>query len=233
LSFASIIYDVLAVVIVINCISRGAKNGFAKTAVQTVGYVCSAIAALVVASIAAALIYSLALEPEIMTRIEEGISGAADAESVLNGVTSAIEGLPAISGLLFDFGGVAETLAESFDLDYHEIAKNVSQTAIEPVVMPILRTVIFAFTLIILFAAVSLIAKGSKVVNDVPVIGKANGFFGGIFGIVNGALELCIAAVILNAVIKTGSFPEFFSEEIISKTILFRMIYFPVCGYID
>lgn len=233
MSFTPIIYDVIAIVIVINCITRGAKDGFAKTAIRTVGYLCSAIAALVISSIAAALVYSLIIEPEIISRIETTISGAMDAESVLDGIISAIEGLPAISGLLFDFSGVAEGLAQSVNLDYSAIAKNVSETVTEPVLVPIMKTLFFAFSLIVLFAAVSLIAKGSKVVNDVPVIGKANGFFGGVFGILNGVLMLCLAAVILSSVIKEGSFPKIFSEDIISKTILFRMIYFPVCGYID
>jgi hypothetical protein len=95
---------------------------------------------------------------------------------------------------------------------------------------PILETFIFAVALIILASAVSIIAKGSKFVNDVPIIGKANSFFGGVFGIVNGAAELAVAAFILNFVIKAGIFPEYFSEKIISGTYLFRFIYFALCG---
>lgn len=233
MNFIPIIYDVLAIVIVINSVKKGADDGFAKTAIKTVGYVCSAIAALVISSIAAALIYSVLIEPEIVTRIETAISGAGDAESILDGVTSAIESLPAVSGLLFDFSGVAEGLAASIDLDYAAIAENVSGTVVEPVLVPVVRSLFFAFSVIVLFSAVSLIAKGSKVLNDVPVIGEANGFFGGVFGIANGILMLGLAAVILDMVIGKGLFPEYFSENIISETFLFRYIYFPVTGYID
>lgn len=233
MNFIPIIYDILAVVIVINCIKKGAENGFAKTAIKTVGYVCSAIAALVISSIAAALVYSVIIEPEIIGHIESAISGAVDAETLLDRVADAVESLPAVSGLLFDFSGIAESLARGFDPDYSEIAKTVSETVTEPVIVPILKTLFFAFSLIVLFFAVSLIAKGSKVVNDVPVIGEANGFFGGVFGILNGILMLCLAAVILDMVIRDGVFPEYFSENIISETFLFRYIYFPVTGYID
>ena len=62
------------------------------------------------------------------------------------------------------------------------------------------------------------------------MIGKANAFFGGVFGIVNGALSLCAGAFILEFIISAGIFPEYFSEEIIGKTNLFRWIYFAVCG---
>lgn len=233
MNFIPIIYDILAVVIVIHCIKKGADEGFAKTAIKTIGYVCSAIAALVISSIAAVLVYSVIIEPEIIKHIETAISGAVDAETILERITSAIESLPAVSGLLFDFSGIAEGLAGGIDPDYSEIAKAVSETVTEPVLVPILKTLFFAFSLIILFSAVSLIAKGSKVLNDVPVIGEANGFFGGVFGILNGILMLCLAAVILDMVIKEGIFPEYFSENIISETFLFRYIYFPVTGYID
>ena len=103
-----IIYDVLAVIIVLNCISKGAKNGFAKTAIQTVGYVCSIIAALVISRICAALVYTMAIQPAVIESMEASLMNAADTESVINGLTEAVESLPAISFLLFDFSGVGD-----------------------------------------------------------------------------------------------------------------------------
>ena len=85
------------------------------------------------------------------------------------------------------------------------------------------------FSLIILFPVVTAIAKGSQAVNSVPVLGKANRFFGGVFGILNGAISLCVAAIVLRFVISAEIFPEYFSEKIISKTYLFKWIYFTVC----
>ena len=68
--------------------------------------------------------------------------------------------------------------------------------------------------------------------NEVPVLGGINSFFGGVFGIANGVLELCIGAFILELIISASLFPEYFSEEIIEKTFFFRLIYFSVCGSI-
>jgi hypothetical protein len=162
--------------------------------------------------------------------MEASLVNAVDTESVINGLTGAVESLPAISFLLFDFSGVAENLIESVGFDYSAIAVAVEESVIRPMAEPILETFIFAVALIILASAVSIIAKGSKFVNDVPIIGKANSFFGGVFGIVNGAAELAVAAFILNFVIKAGIFPEYFSEKIISGTYFFRFIYFALCG---
>ncbi|MBQ2795434.1 MAG: hypothetical protein IJF04_05355, partial [Oscillospiraceae bacterium] len=95
MSLISIIYDVLAIVIIINCIGKGAKNGFAKTAVQTIGYICSVIAAIVISSIAAALLYSTAIEPALVEHIEGSITNAADAADITARLTKAVENLPA------------------------------------------------------------------------------------------------------------------------------------------
>lgn len=230
MNFVSIIYDILAIFIVINCIKRGAKNGFAKTAVQTIGYICSIIAALVISRICASIIYTTAVQPAVITNMESSIANAVDTESVINGLTEAVESLPAISYFLFDFSGAAETLVESVGLDYAAIASSVEKTVVRPVVEPILETVIFAVVLILLATVVSFVAKGSKIVNDVPVIGGINSFFGGVFGIANGILELVIGAFILEFIISASLFPEYFSEEIISGTYFFRLIYFTVCG---
>ena len=125
---------------------------------------------------------------------------------------------------------MAESLVSSVGLDYAAIAANVEEGVIRPVVEPILKTVIFAVSLILLVTVVSLIAKGSKIVNEVPVIGKVNSFFGGVFGIVNGALELCVAAAVIRLVISAGIFPEYFSEEIVSGTYVFKWVYFTLWG---
>lgn len=230
LNFVSIFYDVLAVVIVINCIAKGAKNGFAKTAIQTIGYIFSAIAALVISRICASLIYTTAIHPAIIANMEESLANAVDTESVVKGLSEAVESLPAISGFLFDFSGVTEELIGSIGFDYSEIAAVVESSVIRPVVEPILETVIFVVSIIILGITVSFVAKGSKFVNDVPVIGGFNSFFGGIFGIADGIIKLGIGAFILEFVISAGLFPEYFSEEIISETLLFKWIYFALCG---
>ena len=119
---------------------------------------------------------------------------------------------------------------DSVGLDYAAIAVSVEESVIRPVAEPILETVAFAVSLILLATVVSFVANGSKFVNDVPIIGKANSFFGGVFGIANGVLELCIGAFILDFVISAGIFPEYFSEDIIEKTYIFRWIYSAVCG---
>ncbi len=226
-----LIYDILAAVIVAGCIAKGVKNGFAKTAILTVGYLCSAVAALVISNICASLIYSTAVEPMIVSGIESSVNNAASPESIVNSVTQAVENLPAISGLFFNLEDAAESLVESIGFDAPAIASAICETVIRPVVEPILETLIFVISLLILVCVVSMVAKGSKIVNEVPIIGPVNAFFGGVAGTVTGAIELCVASAILKFVISSGIYPEYFSEGIISETYLFKWIYFTVSSY--
>lgn len=226
MNLTSLIYDFLALAIICIAVKKGAKEGFAKTAIQTVGTVASAVCALVISRICASLIYSVAVAPAVTQKLEEAMSGAADAESIIEGLVSAIEGLPAVSSLFFNFEDAARSLIDSVGFDYHAIAVGIEEKVISPMLEPLLETVFFFIALIILLIAVSLAANGSKLLNAVPIISGVNSFFGGIFGILNGAIQLFIGAVIIEAVISAGVFPEFFSEEIISETLLFRWIYF-------
>ena len=166
----------------------------------------------------------------VIEKMESSIANAVDTESVINGLTEAVESLPAISYLFFDFSSATENLINSVGLDYSAIAVSVEESVVRPVVEPILETLFFAAALIILATVVSFIAKGSKFVNDVPIIGGFNSFFGGVFGIANGILELCIGAFVLDFIISAGIFPEYFSEEIISESCFFKWIYSAVCG---
>ncbi len=220
-----LIYDILTAVIIVFGIVKGVKDGFVKTAVMAIGYAAAVVAALVISNVCTSLIYTGAVEPMIASGIETSVANAASSEVIVNEIMKAVEELPAISGFFFDFEGAAEQLAENMALDSASIAAAVCETVIRPIVEPILETFIFMASLILLTAAVNIIAKGSKVFNEVPVIGKANAFFGGAAGFVSGIIKICAGALIIGFAISAGIFPEYFSKEIVSDTYLFKWAY--------
>ncbi len=228
MSITSLIYDALAVVIVVLAIIKGKKDGFVKTALQTIGYLCAAVAALVVANISTALIYTAAMQPAVISVIENALLENASPENMVEAVTEAVVTLPAVAELLFDFEDVAAVLSNTVGLDAGAIAAAVESGVIRPVIEPMLNTLIFIITLLVLTAIVTAVAKGSKVFNDVPVVGSFNALFGAAAGLAWGIIEVGVAAVIIGFVISGGLFPEYFSEKIISQTYIFKWIYFAV-----
>lgn len=221
----SLIYDFLCVAIVVISTIKGAKDGFAKTAIMTLGVVAAVVAAVVISSVCTAFIYSAVIEPAVVSGITGSIGEATSVESVTEALTKAIDGLPQISRLFFDFEGVAEGLIEASGLDAQKIAEAATENIVRPVVEPIISSLIFVVSVILLIAVVSVVANGSKVVNDVPVIGSVNSFFGGTAGIVSGGVNVLIGAIIIGFVISFGIFPQYFSEEIIQNTYIFKYAY--------
>ena len=224
------IYDIAAVIIVLITIGIGAKNGFTKTFVQTVGFVISVIAAITVGKIGATVVYTTLLQPALRVTLENSLANAVSPEKVIEGIKNAVEGLPALSSLLFDFSAVEESLTSSVHLNAAQIAAAVEDTVLRPVIEPLLEMLFFLLILFLMFAIVALLAKGSKSVNEVPVIGKVNAFFGGLVGLVNGVVLLLAAAAVLNVFINLHGPTEVVSEEVIGNSLFFHYIYDLLCG---
>ncbi len=229
-NFIPFIYDAAAVVLILICMARGAKDGFAKAFVQTAGMVVSVAAALYVSRVCASLIYTTAIQPGLISTIESSVENAVDTESVIEGLKSAVGAIPALSAVFFDFSGVEASLDGAVNLESSKIAAVVESSVIRPVVEPLLQTVIFIATLIILMLVVTLLARGSKAFNRVPVIGGINSFLGALMGIINGGVLLCAAAAVISLIISAKEDSEYLSAEIISNTYLFKWIYNAVTG---
>lgn len=229
-SWVSFIYDAAAVAIILICMARGAKDGFAKAFVQTVGMVVSVAAALYVSRVCASLIYTTAIQPGLLSTIESSIDNAVDTESVVEGLKSALGAIPALSAVLFDFSGVEASLDGAVNLESSKIAAVVESSVIRPVVEPLLQMIIFILTLIILMFVVTLLAKGSKGFNKVPVIGGINSFLGALMGIINGGVLLCAAAAVISLIISAKGDSQYLSQDIISNTYIFKWIYNAVTG---
>ncbi len=77
---------------------------------------------------------------------------------------------------------------------------------------------------------VTLLAKGSKVFNRVPVIGGINSFLGALMGIINGGVLLFAAAAVISLIVSANGSSQYLSADVISNTYLFKWIYGAVTG---
>ena len=211
-------------------IVKGKNDGFAKAFVQTAGFAFAVISALVIGRILASLLYTMLLKPGIIETIESSLGKAINTGDVIKNLEEAVASLPAVSKLIFDFGAVEESLGDAVDMSNLKIAESVEKSVISPVVLPLIEIIIFAIVLLLLLAVITVIARKSKKVNEVPVIGGVNAFFGGVIGALEGAVVLATVSTVLRFVIKVYGSSVWLSEKIISKTYIFKWIYFTVCG---
>ena len=225
-----IIYDAAVVLIVVVCIIKGSKDGFAKTFIQSIGFAVALITALTVGRLGAEFTYTTAIKPFLMNSIESSVDNAVNTEDVVSGIEEAIDKLPAVSNLLFDFSSFEEKLSDTVFINSEEIASAIEETVLKPVIEPLLEMVIFIVVFIVLLIVVTALAKGSKKVNEVPVIGGVNAFFGGVFGTVYGVVLLALAAGIISIIISTKGDTKYVSESIIERTYLFRFVFNIITG---
>ncbi len=211
-------------------IIKGKNDGFTKAFVQTAGFAFAVISALVIGRILSSLLYTMLLKPGIIETIENSLGKAINTEDVIKNLEEAVASLPAVSKLIFDFGAVEESLGDAVDMSNLKIAESVEESVISPVVLPLIEIIIFAIALLLLLAVITAIARKSKKVNEVPVIGGVNAFFGGVAGALEGTVVLAIFSTVLRFVIKAYGSSVWLSEKIISNTYIFKWIYFTVCG---
>ena len=79
---------------------------------------------------------------------------------------------------------------------------------------------------IVLSFVVSVIAKALGIINKVPLIGGLNKILGGVFGLLNAGIWCYILAGVVGLFIGlTNGNIDFMNNQIIDKTVLFKLIY--------
>ncbi len=107
---------------------------------------------------------------------------------------------------------------------------NVRDAVIEGIVKPCfnvtVQTIVFAVIFFVVVILLNLIAKLLQFVNKIPLIGGLNAFLGGIVGLVQGAVAVCISCLLVRVIaVMSGGNIIFFNNTVIDSTIVFKYIY--------
>ena len=91
--------DIILLVILLLCIKKGSKDGFAKTIVSSLGILIALVFALMLSRPVANFVYDKVIEPPVKNAIvlnieEQKTSGQADVNKVISTMDSTIEKLP-------------------------------------------------------------------------------------------------------------------------------------------
>ncbi len=97
---------------------------------------------------------------------------------------------------------------------------------VEPCVRIAVQTIAFAVIFIVVSILLNLLAKLLEFVNKIPVIGGLNSFCGGVVGVVQGLLTICIVCLAVRMVtVLTGGDIMFFNNAAIDSSIIFKYFY--------
>ncbi len=97
---------------------------------------------------------------------------------------------------------------------------------VEPCCRIAVQTIAFAVIFIVVSIVLSLLARMLEFVNKIPIIGGINSFCGGVVGIAQGLLTVCIICLAVRMItVLTGGTVMFFNNSAINSTFLFKIFY--------
>ena len=107
-----------------------------------------------------------------------------------------------------------------------DVGSSITDCIVKPVVMIPLRTLIFAIIFAIIMIVLSIIIRATKIINKIPVVGAVNGFFGGVLGVAEAFISVCLICIVVQVIIAlTGNELIFLNTMTIDKTYVFKYFY--------
>ena len=216
------IIDIILLVIIFATAVKSFINGFFAAVVDLVGNIVGLIAAWILADRWAPVIFARFFREKIANKTYTYIQNSAnmvDIEAVIEEFTGS---LPA--KFMQEFTQKAEELLLNVKTPTMELAQNITDTVIGPILTIVITLILFAVMCSVFSLLASLLAKALKSINRIPVIGFANrlgGFAVGVFaGIINVIIISCILSFI--AVITQNSL-SFINMEVLSQSRLLSL----------
>ncbi len=135
------------------------------------------------------------------------------------------------------FGTMSEQIAQgsveplrSIVLIMQSAHVNVRDAVIDGIVKPCfnvtVQTVAFAVIFFAIVLILNLLAKLLQLVNKIPLIGGLNTFCGGLVGLVQGFLTVCMTCLLVRVIaVMSGGNIIFFNNAVIDSTMVFRFFY--------
>lgn len=220
-----VLYDALAVVILIVAVSRSSEKGFAATVTNIVGHVAAFFGALFVGKAGSQLIYSLFIQKKVLRFLKENLAGAIDIGDIADSLQSAADSLPGMVGNFFRLPAL-EQLEDQLGSSVSNAAVALEQGIIAPAITGFIHILLFLISFIAFCFLARYLSKAVGLAFSLPIIRTADRFLGGVLGLVQGGINLYLIALVARFVLYfVQDPPSFFNEAVIMDTYLWSWIY--------
>jgi uncharacterized membrane protein required for colicin V production len=223
-----IIYDAVVVAIIFYTVSKAARQGFAVTIVRFIGYFVSWGVAIAFSPIAARYVFDNFFKQTILDAVSKNITSTANTGIISDEIMKAISAMPKIisATLNVDSQAITSSIGKSVEGTTQNLALYMTDNIFAPASTLILRGIFFFIIFAVVSFIINRICSVLRLVNKIPIVGSVNSFFGGLIGLLEGALILTVVAVAVSLLIRLLPEPRtFFSSEVIDNTIIFKHIY--------
>lgn len=137
--------------------------------------------------------------------------------------------IPAITGTT-NADTIGVSAARTLALTMIDTKDNIRGAVIDGIVAPnciiILRTIAFILIFSVVSIVLGIVANLTKVINKIPGIGKANALAGGLAGLCEGIVVICVVCLVTRFIVSLcGGNVILFNRTAIDSTYLFKRIY--------
>lgn len=204
--------DIVLAAIIIIFVAVGLKKGFVSTLLESLSLVISAVGSYVLCNPVSDFIYNTFVSNSIKGKFTEIIAENLPSGAVLSDKTDALlNALPPFTLKLADYAGfniresisgITSAAAENTDLLVNDFA--------DIVAYGVLIILIKGIAFVVLFILLSIIVKMlsgllGKVINKIPLVGKANKALGGALGLIKAIVVVFVVCTVLYFIAGTSS----------------------------
>ena len=217
-----IFLDGLILLILVLFVLRGAYRGFIKSVVGFVGVLASSFLATYLGRLLAGGIYASFFKQSILNSITNSIDlsvGQSVAE-IIDKITSELPILKTLVPWLGQSESV-EGAIQSASLT----AANAVEGVIAPAIIGLISIILTSCLFVLMMCVVHFITRRLTGIARQSVLNVPNRFMGGALGLLSGVIFIMLAVEIIKIAASFGIGDNIFSDDTISRTILFKLFY--------
>lgn len=224
-----LILDIITVGIILISALICYRRGFAASVVRLVGWAAAFFAASVLSRPMAGWAYERFFAGRILAAVEGQMRGFDSADELMGNIDALIAELPAGLGAILQIDGRSIgdwTLTLVEQVPFSELSGTIADRAVAPIVTAMLGTLVFFMMFTLFSGLVRFFVSALRGLNRLPLLGGANALFGGVVGILEGALFVLLLAMALRlGVLATQNSLPFITDSQIQSSRVFVYFY--------
>lgn len=220
------IFDIALLLVFAAAVIFGAVNGFIKSSLGLVSIIAAFLLAYQLSAVLAPQMYDSFVRDRVYTAIETKLDETADATSVTAQVDAFFEAVPdSVINIATAVGADTDSVKEKIqglDNQSANIAADITDKVAAPVIGAVLRVVLFAVLVFLLYGIFMIAVKIIDGIFKLPFLKTANRLFGGILGALKGLVALLLICMIFEFLLGAGKdtiFEKSYDDSFIAEFI--------------
>ncbi|MBQ2286089.1 MAG: CvpA family protein [Acutalibacteraceae bacterium] len=219
----SIILDICVVVLIIAIVLLSAKRGFARAAVELLGFIAAVFISLTISTPLSNITYDKIIEPSVVRSVSEitGASAGETADKVWDALPSALKNYSGKIGISKE--NLDKSISEDLASGVEDTAKGLSQNAVKPIAVRFISLIYSAVIFSVLVFVVKILAKYINKLFSFSVAGSLNRLLGGIIGIPKGIIIAALICTVISIIISfTDNGFLIFTKDAVGNSWFFK-----------